>query len=249
MYKLCFYVPESHVEIVKNAVFQAGAGRYENYDCCAWQVRGQGQFRPLAGSRPFLGSAGTGLERVEEYRVEMICAEEVAPAVLAALCAAHPYETPAYDCVRILDVQPVRPCAADPEARLLVVEDNAQLLRIERDMLQTAFPGILVDSAANAEEAEVLLAERTYDVVVTDLNLGAGENGLQLCSRLAAAAGSGAPVPAFVFCSAVKGAIDGVQDFCRTHGGVYLMKPFRMAMLEDAVRTVLSSRARDGRGG
>ena len=27
VYKLCFYVPEEHAEAVKNAVFEAGAGR------------------------------------------------------------------------------------------------------------------------------------------------------------------------------------------------------------------------------
>ena len=58
MFKLCFFVPESHVEQVKNAVFAAGAGRIGDYEHCAWQVLGQGQFRPLAGSNPFIGQQG-----------------------------------------------------------------------------------------------------------------------------------------------------------------------------------------------
>ncbi|MGB1498121.1 MAG: NGG1p interacting factor NIF3, partial [Alloalcanivorax venustensis] len=53
VYKLCFYVPEEHAEAVKNAVFEAGAGRIGNYDCCSFQVAGQGQFRPLEGSDPY----------------------------------------------------------------------------------------------------------------------------------------------------------------------------------------------------
>ncbi len=57
MYKLCYYVPESHLEVTKQAIFDAGAGRVGNYDCCCWQVRGQGQFRPLPGSQPFIGQA------------------------------------------------------------------------------------------------------------------------------------------------------------------------------------------------
>ena len=101
MYKLTVYIPETHLEAVKAALFAAGAGRYASYDCCAWQVAGQGQFRPLAGSRPFLGTAGQ-VARVAEYRVEMIVPDAAAPAVLAALKAAHPYEEPAYDLVRIL---------------------------------------------------------------------------------------------------------------------------------------------------
>jgi hypothetical protein len=100
MYKLTVYIPEAHVEQVKAALFDAGAGRYAGYDCCAWQVLGQGQFRPLDGSRPFVGQANR-VERVPEYRVEMIVADDAVPAVLAALRASHPYEAPAYDLVQI----------------------------------------------------------------------------------------------------------------------------------------------------
>ena len=100
MYKLTVYVPETHVEPVKNALFAAGAGRYAGYDCCAWQVLGEGQFRPLAGSRPFLGAAGR-VERVPEYRVEMIVPDEAVDAVRAALKGTHPYEEPAWDLVAI----------------------------------------------------------------------------------------------------------------------------------------------------
>lgn len=96
MYKLTVYIPETHVEQVKAALFAAGAGRYANYDCCAWQVLGQGQFRPLAGSQPFVGATNQ-VELVSEYRVEMIVKENAVPAVLAALQTAHPYEEPAYD--------------------------------------------------------------------------------------------------------------------------------------------------------
>jgi len=104
LYKLCFYVPEAALEAVKDAVFAAGAGRQGNYDRCYWQVAGQGQFRPLAGSNPHLGSLGQ-LETVPEYRVELLCPGERAAVVVAALRAAHPYEEPAFDLVR-LEVPP-----------------------------------------------------------------------------------------------------------------------------------------------
>jgi len=95
MFTLVFYVPASHVEAVKRAVFEKGAGRYRNYDCCSWQVEGTGQFRPLEGSQPFLGSMDK-LESVSEFRVEMICPEERAKDVIVALRGAHPYEEPAF---------------------------------------------------------------------------------------------------------------------------------------------------------
>lgn len=97
MYKLCFFVPESHLEQVKQAVFSAGAGRIGDYDQCCWQVKGQGQFRPLPGSQPFIGESGA-LERVEEYRVELVCSDDLIADAVDALRQAHPYEEPAFDC-------------------------------------------------------------------------------------------------------------------------------------------------------
>ena len=95
-YKLCFYVPVSHVEQVKQAIFQAGAGHIGDYDSCAFQVLGQGQFRPLDGSQPFLGQQGE-VEVVEEYRVETIVTAACLQAAISALRLAPPYEEPAID--------------------------------------------------------------------------------------------------------------------------------------------------------
>lgn len=103
MYKLGFFVPKSHLEQVKQACFDAGAGRIGNYDSCAWQVLGQGQFRPLGGSDPAIGEHGK-LEQVEEYKVEMVCGDETIAAVKAALLSSHPFEEPAYDIVRLEDI-------------------------------------------------------------------------------------------------------------------------------------------------
>ena len=100
MYKMCYFVPETHVEQTKQALFDAGAGRIGDYDCCAWQCLGTGQFRPLEGSDPFLGKAGE-IEAVDEYKVELVCADELLQDALAALKQAHPYEEPAYEVYRM----------------------------------------------------------------------------------------------------------------------------------------------------
>lgn len=100
MYQLFFYVPESHLEAVKAAIFATGAGHIGNYDHCCWQVRGRGQFRPLAGANPHIGSVGA-VESLDEYRVELILpASQLQPA-LAAMRAAHPYETIAHGVVKL----------------------------------------------------------------------------------------------------------------------------------------------------
>ena len=100
MYKMCYFVPETHVEKTKQALFDAGAGRIGDYDSCAWQCLGRGQFRPLEGSDPFLGHAGE-IEVVDEYKVELVCADELIKDAVAALKQAHPYEEPAYEIYRI----------------------------------------------------------------------------------------------------------------------------------------------------
>lgn len=100
MYKVCFYVPESHLESVKQALFAAGAGRQGDYDQCCWQTLGEGQFRPLAGSKPYLGKTHC-LSRVREYKVEMLCEEKIIANVLATLRKCHPYEEPAFDVIRL----------------------------------------------------------------------------------------------------------------------------------------------------
>lgn len=100
MYKLCVYIPVEQLETVKRAMFDAGAGRIGNYSDCCWQVLGIGQFRPGDGSQPFFGDRDQ-LEQLAEYRVEMVCDDAVVDAVVAALRAAHPYEEPAFDLLRV----------------------------------------------------------------------------------------------------------------------------------------------------
>lgn len=95
MYLIVFYVPESHLQSVKTALFSVGAGKIDNYDCCTWHCLGQGQFRPLAQSNAFMGRVDQ-VEKVDEYRVELVCERAIIKSALQALIAAHPYETPAY---------------------------------------------------------------------------------------------------------------------------------------------------------
>lgn len=96
MYKICFYVPDNAMEKVKQALFDAGAGRIGNYDSCCWQSLGMGQFRPLENSNPTLGELGK-IETVPEYRVEMVCVDELINDAVEALRLSHPYEEPAFD--------------------------------------------------------------------------------------------------------------------------------------------------------
>jgi len=95
MMMISFYVPPEHAEKVKLALFEVGAGKIGNYEHCAFEFLGTGQFRPLKGSEPFLGKIGK-LEKVQELKVEIVFEDTFLENVVRALKAHHPYETPAY---------------------------------------------------------------------------------------------------------------------------------------------------------
>ncbi|HLT23057.1 MAG TPA: hypothetical protein VKZ84_06430 [Bacteriovoracaceae bacterium] len=95
MFVIAVYCPVTHLEEIKQAMFDAGAGRIGNYDCCSFEYKGVGQFRARSGANPFLGEVGQ-IERVEEVKVEMVCKEEFVCQVLLAMKNAHPYEEPAF---------------------------------------------------------------------------------------------------------------------------------------------------------
>lgn len=97
-----FFVPDSHVETVKTAIFNAGGGKIGDYSHCSWQVLGTGQFKPLKGSTPYSGTIDE-LHTVPEWRVELVVEESYIQAAVKAMKAAHPYEMPAYDVINLED--------------------------------------------------------------------------------------------------------------------------------------------------
>lgn len=100
LYQLIVYVPLADALRLKEALFEAGAGKYNLYDQCSWETKGTGQFRPLNGSHPTLGKQNQ-LERVEEIKIETICEKEVLKHVLETLKQYHPYEEPAYGVIEL----------------------------------------------------------------------------------------------------------------------------------------------------
>ena len=100
MYKLNFFVPVEDKERVKNALFEIGAGRYDNYEYCSFETLGTGQFKPIDSANPSIGTLGK-IERVEEYKVEMICSAELIKKAVETLKRVHPYEEVAYEVLKM----------------------------------------------------------------------------------------------------------------------------------------------------
>lgn len=94
--KLVTFIPESHLEKVRSAVFDAGAGVTGNYDMCGFTVSGTGSFRGNENSDPFVGEKGK-LHAEKETRFETILYSHMREQVINALLGAHPYEEVAYD--------------------------------------------------------------------------------------------------------------------------------------------------------
>lgn len=96
MYKLNYFVPEEAKEATKQALFDIGVGRYDNYECCSFETIGTGQFKPIDNANPHIGELDK-IERVQEYKVEMICSDELIKKAVETLKEAHPYEEVAYE--------------------------------------------------------------------------------------------------------------------------------------------------------
>ena len=100
--KLVVFVPPDALDAVRDALFDAGAGRIGDYERCSWYAEGTGTFRPLEGAEPTVGEVGRE-ERVPELRLETVFPDEAHASVVAALRAAHPYEEPAFDVYRLVE--------------------------------------------------------------------------------------------------------------------------------------------------
>lgn len=99
-YKLNVFVPESHAELLRKAMAEAGAGQLGNYDSCSFSCHGEGRFRALDGANPFVGNKDEvhmEPEVCQEYLVEAYKKDRI----INAMIAAHPYEEPAYDLIHL----------------------------------------------------------------------------------------------------------------------------------------------------
>ncbi|MCX6333207.1 MAG: Nif3-like dinuclear metal center hexameric protein [Bacteroidia bacterium] len=94
--KLVTFVPEEHIEKVREAIFSAGAGAIGGYDKCSFVTPGTGSFRAGEGTKPFAGEKGK-LHFEKEVRFETVLFSHLKSRVVRALLDTHPYEEVAYD--------------------------------------------------------------------------------------------------------------------------------------------------------
>jgi dinuclear metal center YbgI/SA1388 family protein len=100
LYKFVIFVPADEKDKMIGVLEKAGAGQLKNYGGCTFSQTGEGTFRPLEGSNPYIGEQEQ-LERVEEVRIETIVEKNKLAIVLEKALKAHPYEVPAYDIIAL----------------------------------------------------------------------------------------------------------------------------------------------------
>ncbi|NND94375.1 MAG: Nif3-like dinuclear metal center hexameric protein [Flavobacteriales bacterium] len=103
--KLEVYVPHDHVANLLSAMWDKGAGQIGLYDECSYRLEGRGTYRPLIGSDPYSGVVGERSEE-QETKLELIFSDVYSSSVLEAMHNAHPYESVAYQLIRLENSHP-----------------------------------------------------------------------------------------------------------------------------------------------
>lgn len=103
MFKLIFFAEAEYKDQIRSELFSLGLGKIGAYDSCCYETKGIGQFRSLEGANPYKGNIGE-TESFEEYKIEMVCPDDLIEEAVAKLKEVHPYEMPAYDVIKLYDL-------------------------------------------------------------------------------------------------------------------------------------------------
>ena len=100
IYKLTTYAPIKDAEMLRNALFYAGAGNIGNYDNCSFNIEGEGTFKGNENSNPVLGISGEF--RIEkEIQINITFEKHLKSKVLKTLFENHPYEEVAHEIIKL----------------------------------------------------------------------------------------------------------------------------------------------------
>lgn len=94
--KVVTFVPPSHAEGVREAMFAAGAGCIGLYSKCSYNLEGEGTFFSPSEAEPYIG-AKDSFTQTHEVRIETVAPADKVDVVVSAMRAAHPYQEVAYD--------------------------------------------------------------------------------------------------------------------------------------------------------
>ncbi len=96
--KLICFCPADKADVVREALFSAGAGKIGNYENCSFNSDGKGTFKGNEKTNPYVGIPGQ-LHVEAEVKIETIYPAHLEAHLLTSLMMAHPYEEVAYDII------------------------------------------------------------------------------------------------------------------------------------------------------
>ncbi len=103
-YKLEIFVPETHLQTIRKALQESGAGQAGNYDSCLAYSHVTGSWRPLSGAHPYIGEEGKTSDE-PEIKVEVNVRGDKLEEALKTVIAVHPYEEPLINVIPLISVQ------------------------------------------------------------------------------------------------------------------------------------------------
>lgn len=101
-YKFEVYIPKENVNELIDELNEIGALKYGNYDYVTSYHLVNGTFRPLQGSKPFIGEEGT-INRGQELKLEFSCLEDQIKEVISVIRKIHPYEEPVINIIELIN--------------------------------------------------------------------------------------------------------------------------------------------------
>jgi CheY-like chemotaxis protein len=124
------------------------------------------------------------------------------------------------------------PSPRDETKKILIVDDDPEVLEVLSRFLQKAPLHYKVQSVTNGEDAIAALVVEPPDLVLLDLNMP-GVNGLEVLKHI------GREIPVMI----VSGNVDATPAEALKHGAfAYLPKPFDLAYVEQLVPLALTRR-------
>ncbi len=100
--KVSVFIPQTHLQVVQEAMFNEGAGNIGNYSECSFYSTGMGTFKGNEKSNAFVGEVGKQHQE-PEFKLEVLVDDIKLNNVISAMLTAHPYEEVAYDVYAILN--------------------------------------------------------------------------------------------------------------------------------------------------
>lgn len=98
LYKFIVYVPANDFPDFREKFLDLNVGNIGLYSHCSFSSSGEGTFKPLNGSDPYIGEMNK-LERVQEYKIETLVGEDYISELINDVRKIHPYEEMAYDLI------------------------------------------------------------------------------------------------------------------------------------------------------